>query len=138
MAINGEAGSLERTIPIENLSDFAQKWIQKKPSRIVTCGTDYQSLAITQLTKLTVPPGFEAFFHAVGMAEECGELAGVVKEDPSDASIEITAEKRDEVISEAGDLCWYLALWCSCHGIDFGHCLTRSQRAENPDEKFRS
>ena len=142
MAIDCEEGILERKIPIENLSKFAQEWIQKKPStKIVTCGTDYQNLAITQLTKLKIPKEFEAFFHAVGMAEECGELAGVVKEDPSNnaSSIEITAEKREEVISEAGDLCWYLALWCSCHGIDFGLCLTRSsQRAENnPDEKFR-
>ena len=99
MAVDSEAGTLERTIPIGDLSDFAQKWIQKKPStKIVTCGTDYQNLAITQLTKLKIPKEFEAFFHAVGMAEECGELAGVVKEDPRSQSFtSLMADFRQDI-----------------------------------------
>lgn len=62
------------------------------------------------------PPNAEPFYLALGIADEAGEY--------------VSAEGRDHLISEAGDVLWYAARYC-CNvlGIPFSHLVADAQES---------
>jgi NTP pyrophosphatase (non-canonical NTP hydrolase) len=49
------------------------------------------------------------YYTTLGLVNEAGEVAGVVKKIMRDDNKIVTAEKREKIISECGDVMWYLA-----------------------------
>ena len=77
--------------------------------------TDYQ-------TKSRATAGYPAIGHAViyptlGLVNEAGEVAGKIKKVFRDKSGEISAETREALKAELGDVLWYLAQTCTELGI---------------------
>jgi NTP pyrophosphatase (non-canonical NTP hydrolase) len=73
--------------------------------------TDYQ-------TKSRVTAKYPAIGHAViyptlGLVNEAGEVAGKIKKVFRDKNGEITAETREALKAELGDVLWYLAQTCT-------------------------
>jgi NTP pyrophosphatase (non-canonical NTP hydrolase) len=67
---------------------------------------DYQKW--TRTTAL-YPKEFGLFYTTLGLSNEAGEVAGVVKKMYRDSDAEVTEEIRDKVKKELGDVMWYAA-----------------------------
>jgi NTP pyrophosphatase (non-canonical NTP hydrolase) len=77
--------------------------------------TDYQ-------TKSRATAKYPAIGHAIiyptlGLVNEAGEVAGKVKKVFRDKGGEISAETREALKGELGDVLWYLAQTCTELGI---------------------
>lgn len=65
---------------------------------------DYQNQAAkTAIYKQSV------IYPALGLANEAGEVLGKIKKVLRDNNGEFTAEKREEIGAEIGDVLWYIA-----------------------------
>lgn len=65
---------------------------------------DYQDQAVkTAIYKHPV------IYPALGLANEAGEVLGKIKKVLRDNDGDFTAEKREEIGSEIGDVLWYIA-----------------------------
>ena len=69
-------------------------------------------------TKSRVTAKYPAIGHAViyptlGLVNEAGEVAGKIKKVFRDKSGEISAETREALKAELGDVLWYLAQTCT-------------------------
>jgi NTP pyrophosphatase (non-canonical NTP hydrolase) len=86
------------------------------------CGTnsDYQTNCCSLKTSLeeyqewtnktAIYPKDEPLYYTVlGLVNEAGEVAGVVKKIMRDDNKIVTPEKREKIIAECGDVMWYLA-----------------------------
>ncbi len=51
-------------------------------------------------------------YVALGLCGESGEVADNIKKVIRDANGEITADRHDALVSEMGDVLWYLAMLC--------------------------
>lgn len=56
-------------------------------------------------------------YTTIGLANEAGEVLGVVKKMMRDDNNVLTEEKRAKLIAEVGDVCWYLARVCTELGV---------------------
>lgn len=63
------------------------------------------------------PKDAGVIYTTIGLANEAGEVLGVVKKMMRDDGNVLTEEKRTKLISEVGDVCWYLARICTELGI---------------------
>ena len=52
-------------------------------------------------------------YVALGLTNEAGEIAGVIKKMIRDSGGEMTPEIKQKLAAEAGDLLWYLARLCT-------------------------
>ncbi len=68
---------------------------QGKTAKTAIYPNDTQMLAVT--------------YTALGLANEAGEVAGKIKKAMRDDNMEITNEKREQLVGELGDVLWYLA-----------------------------
>src|SRR5579863_1932326 len=60
--------------------------------------------------KTAIYPKDEPLYYTVlGLVNEAGEVAGVVKKVMRDDNKIVTVEKREKIIAECGDVMWYLA-----------------------------
>lgn len=75
---------------------------------------DYQQRA---LETAIYPSEYKTVYPALGLTGEAGEVADKVKKvlrdtelkRNEDGSIEIPAERREQIAMELGDVCWYIA-----------------------------
>lgn len=56
-------------------------------------------------------------YTAIGLANESGEVLGVIKKMMRDDNNILTEEKRKKLIDEVGDVAWYFARICTELGI---------------------
>lgn len=68
---------------------------------------DYQQLASTTAK---YPKESALVYTVLGMASEAGEVAGKLKKAIRDEGGTISPERREQLISEVGDVLWYVAM----------------------------
>lgn len=68
---------------------------------------DYQRLASTTAK---YPAHTGLVYTVLGMASEAGEVAGKLKKAIRDEGGEISPERREQLLSEVGDVLWYVAM----------------------------
>ena len=64
-----------------------------------------------------IKPGW--MYYVLGIGGETGELLEHVKKHFRDDYGKMTPERLDDIISEMGDIQWYLARLCTHLGVDF-------------------
>ncbi len=79
--------------------------------------TEYQVRAASTAIYHEGNEGRELFYVALGLAGEAGEFAGEVSKLIRDDKGVLTDERRQKLISEAGDSFWFLAQVCTELGI---------------------
>ena len=96
---------------------------------------EYQKLAATTdvgtAAQDNIKPGW--LYYILGIGGETGELIETVKKHFRDDYGKMTTERMDSIISEAGDIMWYLARLCSMFNIEFEevfvtNCLKLAER----------
>lgn len=55
-------------------------------------------------------PALGVLYTSLGLASEAGEVAGKVKKMIRDDSMELTPERKQQIIDELGDVLWYCAM----------------------------
>eukprot|EP00933_Yihiella_yeosuensis_P051846 TRINITY_DN49822_c0_g1_i1.p1 TRINITY_DN49822_c0_g1~~TRINITY_DN49822_c0_g1_i1.p1 ORF type:complete len:227 (+),score=23.00 TRINITY_DN49822_c0_g1_i1:96-776(+) len=98
-----------------------------------TLANSYQESATTQFCGDLKEVRFHGAFHAVGVGEELSELQeALVKYDLALAtstkkrkfdSIAEVAAAREDVVAEAGDVCWYFSQLLKENGIQLGELV---------------
>jgi NTP pyrophosphatase (non-canonical NTP hydrolase) len=74
--------------------------------------SDYQTQAVkTAIYK------HDVIYPALGLANEAGEVLGKIKKVLRDNDGDFTAEKREEIGAEIGDVLWYIAALARDLGI---------------------
>lgn len=68
---------------------------------------DYQQKASTTAK---YPDGTGLLYTTLGLASEAGEVAGKVKKVIRDENAILSEERRLELVSELGDVLWYVAM----------------------------
>lgn len=68
---------------------------------------DYQRLASTTAK---YPSESGLLYTVLGMASEAGEVAGKLKKAIRDEGGVISPERREQLLSEVGDVLWYVAM----------------------------
>lgn len=63
------------------------------------------------------PKESSIIYTTIGLANEAGEVLGVVKKMMRDDGNVLTDEKRKKLIDEVGDVAWYMARVCTELGI---------------------
>jgi len=63
------------------------------------------------------PKNESIIYTTIGLANEAGECLGVVKKMMRDDGNVLTEEKRQKLIAELGDVCWYMARVCTELGV---------------------
>jgi len=68
---------------------------------------------------------FNASFHAVGVGEELAELqeALIKSEENRDATDEACRQHQQDIVAEAGDVCWYFSQMLAENGVDMGEIV---------------
>lgn len=91
-------------------TDEVYLWNSKTHSKHVVDMDDYQKLA----SRTAGPDVFEdPAYTAIGLAEEAGEFAGVIKKEKYHKH----PEDRSKKLKELGDVLWYLAMAAKTHGF---------------------
>ena len=78
---------------------------------------DYQKQSRT--TAIYPDLGKNFVYPTLGLAGESGEVAEKVKKIFRDNNGEVTAEKKEEIKKELGDVLWYLAQLATEFGLSF-------------------
>jgi NTP pyrophosphatase (non-canonical NTP hydrolase) len=73
--------------------------------------SDYQKLS--RVTAQYPSIGHPVIYPVLGLVNEAGEVAGKIKKVFRDKGGEISAETRDALKAELGDVLWYLAQVCT-------------------------
>ncbi|RJP47138.1 MAG: nucleotide pyrophosphohydrolase [Anaerolineaceae bacterium] len=73
--------------------------------------SDYQKLSRRTAGYPSI--GHPVIYPVLGLANEAGEVAGKIKKVFRDKGGEISAETRDALQSELGDVLWYIAQVCT-------------------------
>lgn len=60
-------------------------------------------------------------YLALGLASEAGEVAGKVKKVLRDKDGQFDADDIGNLLKEAGDCLWYIAMLCDELGVDMGY-----------------
>lgn len=63
------------------------------------------------------PASYAVLYPAIGLANEAGELLGEIKKILRDDGGKLSDERREKIKSEAGDVCWYLAVLLNDCGL---------------------
>lgn len=78
---------------------------------------EYQSKARSTAIYLDIENS-QMIYPALGLIGECGEVAGKVKKLIRDSGWNMNQERKDAIIKELGDCCWYLANICCDTNLD--------------------
>lgn len=78
---------------------------------------EYQEKAASTAIYKEGNEGRELFYVALGLAGEAGEFAGEVSKLIRDDKGELTEDRKNKLISEAGDVFWFLAQTCTELGV---------------------
>lgn len=78
---------------------------------------EYQEKAASTAIYKEGNEGRELFYVALGLAGEAGEFAGEVSKLIRDDKGKLTEDRKNKLISEAGDIFWFLAQTCTELGI---------------------
>ena len=84
--------------------------------------SDYQRRS--RATALYPGLGESLAYPALGLCGEAGEAAEIVKKALRDESGALSAERRDRLAQELGDVLWYLAQLATEAGLDLGTVAT--------------
>lgn len=79
---------------------------------------EYQEQAKTTMQYRNI--GSNLFYPALGLNGEAGEVAEHVKKMDRDDNGFLTEERKNSLMKEAGDVCWYLAALCHELNVSFG------------------
>lgn len=89
--------------------------------RIIMDFNEYQKIAGTTdvgtSAQDNIKPGW--MYYVLGIGGETGELLEHVKKHFRDDYGQMTPERLGDIVSEIGDIQWYLARLCSHLGLDF-------------------
>lgn len=94
---------------------------------------DYQQDAIKTAI---YPDEVEITYPIIGLANEAGEVLGVLKKVLRDDSGRWTDLKAQKLKDELGDVLWYIALTCEDMGWDMGE-IARANLAKLRDRQER-
>lgn len=86
---------------------------------------EYQEKA-AQTSGDTSIGGNTFLYPAIGIANEAGELLGKIKKIFRDNNGEMTEEKKGEIVSELGDVLWYVAETARQLNVSFGEVAQRN------------
>lgn len=78
---------------------------------------EYQTKARSTAIYLDIENS-QMIYPALGLVGECGEVAEKVKKLIRDFGWDITQERKDAIVKELGDCCWYLANICCDTDLD--------------------
>ena len=67
-------------------------------------------------------------YTALGLASEAGEVAGKVKKMIRDDSMELTHDRKDQILDELGDVLWYCAMLATELNASLGEVAIRNLR----------
>lgn len=65
-------------------------------------------------------------YTTLGLAGEAGEVANQVKKVLRDDDGTLTGEKREKLVGEVSDVCWYLAMVCDELGVNLGDVMEKN------------
>lgn len=98
---------------------------------------DFSIYQSATATTAQYPPGNEGIYYlALGLTSEAGEVAGKVKKAIRDDNSVITAERKEALQSEIGDVLWYCARLAAELGIDFNE-IAHSNLSKLRDRQLR-
>jgi NTP pyrophosphatase (non-canonical NTP hydrolase) len=78
---------------------------------------EYQKKAASTAIYKDGNEGRELFYVALGLAGEAGEFAGEVSKLIRDDKGQLTLERANKLVSEVGDVMWFLAQTCTELGV---------------------
>jgi len=73
-------------------------------------------------------PTLGVIYTALGLASEAGEVAGKVKKMIRDDSMELTHDRKDQILDELGDVLWYCAMLATELNASLGEVAIRNLR----------
>lgn len=79
--------------------------------------SEYQEKARSTAIYLDIENS-QMIYPALGLVGECGEVAEKVKKLIRDSGWDITRERKEAIVKELGDCCWYLANICCDTNLD--------------------
>lgn len=65
-------------------------------------------------------------YPVLGLAEEAGEVAGKFAKALRDEDGDISLEKRDEIVKELGDVCWFVAELSTILGVTLEEVMQKN------------
>jgi NTP pyrophosphatase (non-canonical NTP hydrolase) len=65
-------------------------------------------------------------YAVIGLANEAGEVLGVIKKMIRDDNSKLSEEKKEKILDEVGDVLWYAARVCVELGVDVEDVLQRN------------
>lgn len=65
-------------------------------------------------------------YPALGLAEEAGEVAGKFAKAVRDNNGILTTDRKEEIVKELGDVCWFVAELCNCIGVPLATVLQKN------------
>ena len=78
----------------------------------------------------------KAMVLALGLNEEAGEVAGVIKKILRDDNGVLIPEKLEKLEKELGDVCWYISELCNHFGFSFQNVLNENyKKLKNRQER---
>lgn len=61
-----------------------------------------------------------------GLAEEAGEVAGKFAKAVRDENGYISDERKEAIVKELGDVCWFVAEVCTCLGVSLEDVMQKN------------
>lgn len=88
-------------------------------------GSEYQANA-----KKTAryPREHAIYYVAMGLAGEAGELINKIKKIIRDDNNQLTAERKEQIKQELGDLMWYIAMICEETGLSLDEVMEANNK----------
>jgi NTP pyrophosphatase (non-canonical NTP hydrolase) len=81
-------------------------------------------------------PTIGVIYTALGLASEAGEVAGKIKKMIRDDNMELTFERKQQVVDELGDVLWYCAMLATELNISFNEVAIRNlQKLEDRNNR---
>lgn len=65
-------------------------------------------------------------YPALGLTEEAGEVAGKFAKAVRDNQGVIDNERKNEIVKELGDVCWFVAELCNCLGVKLSDVMQKN------------
>jgi len=67
--------------------------------------------------------GHKFVYPALGLANEAGEVLGIIKKVFRDNDGTVSPDTRNKIALELGDVCWYVAELCTAFGLELEDVL---------------
>lgn len=87
--------------------------------------SNYQFRA-SKTAKYPNNPTLGVIYTALGLSSEAGEVAGKVKKMIRDDNMELTHDRKENIIDELGDVLWYCAMLATELNISLGEVAIRN------------